>query len=261
VEPQEFKDFIDWKPVYPDSVLGKGLLYQEGKAIMYGRYKSFKSLLSLFLTLCVSDGVPWLGFDTPKGGRSTLYLQAEVPHSLMHKGFSKMWGGWTTNGARPSNPMFLWTEPYMKLDTTKGHDRLDQALSATCPELVVIDPVYRFMAGNILDPNSVRGLLDSLDGLIAKHKIALVLVAHPRKSAIDEGDWGSDDLLGSVFFSAWADSVIKVTRLTTKEGKLTNRMKVNFDVVRYAEDLLEEQEVILDESNLQFNLSKDTIQL
>lgn len=263
MEPQEFDQFQSWKPTYPDSMLGKGLLYREGKAILYGRYKSFKSMLSLWLMLCVADGVPWLGFETPSGGRSVLYVQSEVPHSLLHQRFFKMWAGWkAVNGnKRPLNLVHFGTEPYLKLDTTAGHDVLDNALTELEPSLVIMDPVYKLMSGNILDPNSVRNLLDSLDGLIAKHKFALMLIAHPRKSAIDEAEWGSDALLGSVFFSAWADSVIKVTRQVTKEGKLTNYLKLNFDVVRYAQEILEEKEVLLEEDSLQFNLTSDAIRL
>lgn len=263
VEPQEFDQFRDWKPTYPDSMLGNGLLYREGKAILYGRYKSFKSMLSLWLMLCVADGTPWLGFETPSGGRSVLYVQSEVPHSLLHQRFFKMWDGWrAVNGnKRPLNLVHFGTEPYLKLDTSGGYDTLEKVLSELEPSLVIMDPVYKLMSGNILDPNSVRALLDSLDRLIAKHKFALMLVAHPRKSAMEETEWGSDALLGSVFFSAWADSVIKVTRQTTKDGKLTNYLKLNFDVVRYAQEILEEREVLLKEDTLSFDLVGESFRL
>lgn len=257
----EFAEFEDWHPVYPASMLGRGLLYQEGKAILYGRYKSFKSLLALDLSFSVADGVPWLGFNTPAGGRNVLYVQSEVPHSLLHKRFFKMWDGRKDGSSRPVNKIYLATDPYLKLDMTAGYTLLDELIEKTEPGLVILDPVYKLMSGNILDPNSVRGLLDALDGLIAKHEVALMLIAHPRKSAMEETEWGSDDLLGSVFFSAWADSIIKVTRHVTKEGKPTNNLTVDFGIARYAEDILEEKEVVLVEDTLQFRLADSSIRL
>lgn len=261
MEVHNFREFRAWKPVYPPSMIGKGILYKEGKAMLYGRYKSFKSLLAMYLTCAASEGVPWLGYDTPEKGTKVLYLQSEMPHSLLHKTFFKMWNGWSGGGnsAEPLVIPTLATDFGLKLDMTSGFNALDKLLEEKKPSLLILDSVYKMMAGKMLDTDSVRYFLDNIDRLLYKHKFALLFLAHSRKSAMEENEWGSDDMLGSVFFSAWADSVIKVTREVTKEGKPTLNLAVDFSVVRYAEELLGEEEVVLDEKTLQFRPRGDSI--
>jgi len=254
VKVHGFREFRDWKPVYPPCIIGKGVLYKQGKAMLYGRYKSFKSLLAMYLLTAASDGVPWLGYETPSEGVSGLYVQAEMPHSLLHKTFFKMWSGWTkgANGAEPLVLPTLATDFQLRLDMPSGLETLDKLIGERKPGLVILDSVYKMMAGDMRDSDAVRHFLNNMDRLIDKHGFALLLMAHSRKSAMEENEWGSDDLLGSVFFSAWADSVIKVTRQVTREGKPTLDLTVDFSVVRYAEELLGEEEVALDEKSLQF---------
>lgn len=250
----DFREFRAWKPVYPPCVIGDGILYKEGKAFLYGRPKSFKSLLAMYLLTAASEGVPWLGHDTPEEGTKVLYVQAEMPHSLLHKTFFKMWGGWTrgTNNAEPIILPTFATDFQLRLDTTGGLKSLDKLMEEKKPGLVILDSAYKVMAGDLRDSDAVRHFLNNLDQLIEKHKIALILMAHSRKATMEENEWGSDDMHGSVFFSAWADSVIKVTREVTKDGKPTQDLTVDFSVVRYAEELLGEEEVTLDEKTLQF---------
>lgn len=253
----DFREFRAWKPVYPPCVIGKGILYKGGKAFLYGRYKSFKSLLAMYLMCAAAEGVPWLGYDTPEEGTKVVYLQSEMPHELLHKTFFKMWDGWTKgdDNAEPIILPTLATDFQLRLDTSGGLKELDKLLEEKKPGLLILDSAYKMMAGDLRDSDAVRHFLNNLDQVIEKRKVALILMAHSRKATTEENEWGSDDLLGSVFFSAWADSVIKVTREVTREGKPTLDLTVDFSVVRYAEELLGEEEVSLDEKTLQFRPS------
>ena len=231
MEPQTLSEFLDWEPEYEEAILGKGILYAGTKAIVYGRYKSMKSMLVQRLGLDVANGTPWLGIETPPKGLPVLYLQLELPHARLQKRVIAM-----SNGQRwTKEPIVFWTEHFLKLDTPLGMAKLDSHLNRWRPRLLIIDPVYKVLSGDILDAHSIQVLLDNMDKVIEKYMCSIILVSHTRKPIKDMDNGGgrsSDDLLGSVFFSAWADSVIKVEK---GDGKL----RVNFDVIRHAEEDIE----------------------
>lgn len=218
---------------------------------------------ALNLSLSLVSELPWVGFPIT-GQHKVLYLQMEIPHPLLHKRMSQMYRGWTDlypNGASIKDKFYVWTEPFLKLDTPIGFRLLDGVLDRLRPTVVLIDPLYKALTGNILDPNSVRIFVDSLDGLIAKYEFSLVLFHHTRKGTLDEqADLGTtEDMLGSAVFSWWADTIIKVTKKGEKDRKV--RLQLNFDVVRHAEDLIEPREVIFDRSDLMFYLAENVIQV
>jgi RecA-family ATPase len=255
--------FLKWEPQHPPAILGNGLLYSESKAIVYGRYKTGKSILAQQTALCIADGRPWLGFDTPEAGAPVLYLQLEIPHPLLHRRVTKMWSSWRngeSSGKPTKQPIYYWTEPYLKLDRPEGLAHLDRWLATVKPAVLIIDPVYKVMSGNMLDPNSVRALLDQLDAQIGKHHMSIIMVSHPRKSVFeDEAEWGSDDLLGSVLFSAWADTVIKVTKKGGKDKQ--DQLVLNFDVVRHATDIIDPKEVLFDRNKLLMQVAETVVQV
>ena len=94
----------------------------------------------------------------------------------------------------------------------------------------------------------MQKLVDALDILIGKFGVSVILISHTRKGMMDMGEWGSDDLIGSFVFSAWADTIIKVER---RGG---DRLGVKFDVVRHAEEELEEKEVMFNRDTLEFTV-------
>ena len=266
MEPQELSDFLKWVPQFPNAIIGNGLLYAESKAIFYGRYKSFKSMLALWTAFCIADGRPWLGFDTPNVGAPVLYLQSEIPHPLLQRRVEKMWQHWNTiHGViRPRTatlqPIYYWTEPYLKLDRSEGIALINRHVANIQPAVLIMDPVYKIMSGNILDPNSVRALLDTVDQVIGNHHISVIMIHHPRKSGLEEDmEWGSDDMLGSVLFSAWADTIVKLVRKGGKGPR--DNLTIGFEIVRHAEDLIEPKEVIFDRSTLGFIHADELIQV
>ncbi len=253
MDPQYVEDVLKWEPQYPDALIGGGILYEESRAIVYGKYKSLKSMLVMHLALSIGDGRGWLGFSTPAGGASVLYLQTEMPHRFMKRRLDGMFKDWPGDGPARHKQVAIWSEPFIKLDTSEGLALLQRHMTAFKPRLLIVDPLYKVMSGNILDPNSVRNFLDSLDKTISQFKCSVLIVSHTRKGIMDDQGWGSDDLLGSVFLSAWADSVIKVTRKEARLGSHEVPITVNFDVLRHAEEPIDEMEVMFDSKSLLFN--------
>lgn len=251
--PQSLREILDQPPNYPKTLVGGGLLYANTRMIIYGRYKSFKSMLSMDLAFALASGTSWLGFDSsPLGGSKVLYLQLELSEPLFRSRLSKTWSfremlmeGDLQKEVSERN-LHFWTQHWLKIDQPQGVAIIDHYLEEIRPDVLIIDPLYKVVTGNLLTVLDMQKLVDALDILIGKYGCSIILISHTRKGVMDMGEWGSDDLIGSFVFSAWADTVLKVER---KGG---DRLGIKFDVVRHAEEELEPKEV---------HFNKDTLEL
>ena len=248
--PQSLREILDQPISLPDALVGGGLLYAGTKMIIYGRYKSLKSMLCLDLAFSLASGEPWLGFDTPTSGSKVLYLQLEISYPLFRSRLSKSWSFRETlvedKDKVSARNLHFWTQHWLKLDQPQGISIIDHYLEEIHPDVLIIDPLYKVVTGNLLTVLDMQKLVDALDILIGKHGCSVILISHTRKGVMEMGEWGSDDLIGSFVFSAWADTVLKIER---RGG---DRLGLKFDVVRHAEEEIEPKEV-------QFN--RDTLAL
>lgn len=221
-----------------DEIIGRGVLPRGCKMVLYGQYKSKKSMFVGKMAVCIANGAPWLGFPTIRGGESVLYLQLEIPRKQLQE---RLWKISRFVQGRTKEELFIWTESFLKLDDNSGFELMRQELMETGSRVLIIDPLYKIMKGDILAASAMMLLLDTVDRLIAEFGVTVVLVSHTRKGIYEEKN--SDDLLGSVTLSAWADSVVKVER---KEDKT---LRVKFEVMRHAREDIETV-VVQDEEEL-----------
>ena len=247
--PQSLEQIMSQPPNYPKALVSGGLLFESTKMIVYGRYKSFKSMLGMDLAFSLASGEDWLGFKVPDEGVSVFYLQLEISYQLFRLRLSKTWDHRKLyyNGDKPL-PLQFWTQHWLKLDQPQGLALLDNYLTEFKPDVVIIDPLYKVVSGNLLTVLDMQRVIDALDTLIGKHGISIVVISHTRKGMLDMGEWGSDDLIGSFVFSAWADTVLKVER---RGG---DRLAIKFDVVRHAEEEIEPKEVLFNKETLELSI-------
>lgn len=278
MEPQPLREFLAWEPVPPRELIGKQVLIEDGCAIIVGRYKTFKSMLTANTALNLAQGYPVLGgLPTVEGGASTLLLQTEISHPILHSRIKPMWASiWTppaVNGATPQvqggniippesttgKQVWFWTEAYIKLDTDIGMVKLAEQIEKLQPQVVIIDPLYKVISGKMTDQDAITRLTDNLDLLRAKYHVAVILVTHtrkpPRDGEEDSGYANSDEMFGSAVFSWWPDTVIQVTR---KPNSHPDTITIRIEVSRHAREEIEKVNLRFDRKTLLF---KPDIQL
>ena len=241
-DPLELDDFLSWQPPKLVPIISDGLMYTGTRVIIYGKYKSLKSMLAMRFCVDVCRGREWLGFKTEKS--SVIYLQLEIPNQMLQKRMVKM-----ISAKEDHEKFYIWTEPTIKIDTDEGYKRIEDVIKKTHPKVLVIDPIYKILSGDMLETRHVQNLVDWIDRLITEYNMSIVLVHHTRKGLFNQQTnsfHDSDDMLGSVIFSAWADSIIKVERRQDKE------IVVRFDVVRHAEIELTPRSYDVDLNTLDF---------
>lgn len=228
MEVQSLKQLLAWQPPQTESIIGNGILLPQTRMVIYGLWKSWKSMFAQHTGFCLASGIPWLDFET--SASSVLTVQLEIPKAVFRKRVEKYAQG---NNLFPANLYYI-SQHYLKLDREFGFAALDRAVSIVRPDVLIIDPVYKVLSGNISDSYDMMKLLDNLDNLIDKHQIAIILVTHTRKPIVSESgevvDRGLEDIMGSSYLPNWLDSAVGMKVI----GQ--DLVQLSFTALRHAEE-------------------------
>lgn len=216
--------------------------------IMYGKGGLYKSLLCLHTMLALNRGENWLGYKTHKC--KVAFMTAEGCLEDLQDRASDYCNGMKVDTA--AIDCHLTVERDTKLDKGYGIQMLEQKLfSKYIPDVLIIDPIYAVTSGRMTDEYDVRKFIDEMNKLITKYQFALILVHHTRKDQIADGEiveCDEDDLMGSVVWRNWCDTIIKVSKTdrTERDGIIrvsfskcrnTRKKIVPFDVQILSEPL------------------------
>ena len=220
---------LKWEPPKVPSIIEKGILYQNTRLILFGKKKSFKSMLAIHTGFQIALGKPWFGYHTNK--RRVLIIQSEIPQFLFRERIIKYTSG---NGSKPSNIYFCY-EPYMKLDKGSGLDKFEVMVRQIKPEVVIIDPLYKALSGTIEESRFMNIFIDNMDRIIPKYNLTFIIIHHETKDIFGSSgviDRGSESAHGSMYLLNWADSILRI------EGNQSGRLEIEFTDMRHAEDEL-----------------------
>jgi hypothetical protein len=124
----------------------------------------------------------------------------------------------------PDDTMFFETTRAVRLDEPAGLAWLRRRIEAVHPDLVIIDPLAKFMVG---DENSTRDmgrLVAALDTLVEAYGIAIILVHHTGKPRETERS-GGERLRGSSALFGAVDSVLLLDRVDAEHLRLTCELR------------------------------------
>jgi len=214
-----------WQPPIQPYIIDGGILVPETKMVLFGKYATWKSMVTIHTAYTVANGKSWFGYKT--NAASTYIVQSEIPQFQNKERVTKY-----ITGNELDSP-YVWHawEPYTKLDKGFGLAELEKELERTKAKLLIIDPLYKFISGRLSDEYDIRQLLDRLDMLIPKYHITIIVVHHPRKSILVEGveiDMGGDDIYGA-YLQNWADTILKIT------SKMDAEITLHFSKTRHAQ--------------------------
>lgn len=219
-----------WKPPHQEWVI-EHVLPTQGKMLLFGPPKSWKSMLAMHTAYSVGMGWPWFGYKTSK--LRTLVAQFEISQAMYRKRVLKYKLHETEY---PGENFKVVTEHYIKFDTGYGYKQLDDIIAKEAVQLVIIDPLYKVFSGHITDPKDAQKFIDNMDLLIAKHDCSMIVIHHKRKpQVIQDGvvDRGAEEAIGSSYFGNWIDAAVSTKLLADKEGYV--EVGIRFDLIRHAE--------------------------
>jgi AAA domain/Domain of unknown function (DUF3854) len=218
--PVEFHDLMAQTFADEAHIVAGGIVTHCGLTVVGGAPKLGKSGLVEDLVILRSDGEDFLGFATTPG--RSLIFNAEIPEPELQK---RLGSKVLDRPAPPKGRVYFVTDRTLKLDQPEGLARLRQHIEQVCPDLVVIDPLARFMVG---DENSTRDMgivVAALDLLIQTYRVAIVLVHHTAKPSADGSRDGGHRLRGSSALFAAADAVLLLDKVKDGGFRLTFELR------------------------------------
>lgn len=215
------------------NIIGGGVLPQATKMLLYGKEKTKKSLVAQYIAGQVAQGLPLWGMETRRS--RTLLLQFELSSAAQQARIKKPW----SNG-------YIGSTFNLKLDTKEGGKRFSTIMDTVRPELLILDPVYKVLSGDLNDATSVQMVLDVVDDVaIERHHCAVILVHHTNRSGNMQGS-------GRLF--QWPDSVLKLVK------NAENRNTVYFEQMRHVKKQPPNIVLVFDAQTLGFESSGTLVQ-
>jgi len=241
---------ISWTPPHQPWIIDLDILIEQGTMMVYGAKETWKSMLfNMHLPYCVARGVDWFGFHTKQS--PVLVFQTEVPQVQQRKRLIK----YAMNNHITSDMVWYWSELYMKVDKGWGFSELEKEVMACQPKLLVIDPLFSSVTGNLLDDYDMGQFMDRLDSLRAKYKLAIVIVHHSRIPEHTEGvtfHYGSEELFGTSRWERWLDTIIYITKDNDDPNTQLVDLTLTFEKTRHTETKLAPMKVQVDRKTLMF---------
>lgn len=243
-------ELVSWIPPKITTLIGgphSAILVPKGKMIIYGRWGSYKSMLSLDLGMKAPWGKNWLGY--PTAGFGVYYLQIEVTNFMMQDRVITYMRG---NNILPPARFRISTQPWYKIEYDK-QNLLGLELQQHKPDLLIIDPVTKAMAGDLTNNVDAQRVCDILDTISERYNVAICLIGHIRKPSADETGVETTiemehELIGSSIFTNWADTTISL-RLTNETDDYS-AVRIDIEKHRHSHTLLKPQELIISRSDL-----------
>jgi hypothetical protein len=191
--------------VMPDQLV-EGVLHQGSKMVLASSSKAGKTWMLLDLAMSVATGKPWIKFPTCQG--RVLFLNFEIQRAFLK---SRIEALQQHKQASCLGNLDIWNLRGHLMQFSEMAVEIVRRTADRSYSLIVLDPIYKAMAGS--DENAsgnVGNLCNQLERISHRTGAAVVFAHHfpkgnqSKKSAIDR-------LSGSGVFARDADSIITLT--------------------------------------------------
>ncbi len=253
------QQLISWQPKEQHATISDGILLPETRLMIFGQAKAWKSMLALHTAFTLANGSNWFGFRTAK--TATFKYQVELPKAIDRDRVIKYAKG---ADSYPPNVFFKTPQDRVKLDTSWGiasfNKDIEEVKSRSPNQqlVVVLDPVYKLIAGHISDEYDVKKFQDNIDESKDKYGYSVIIIHHSRLTRVDASgsvvDLGAEEVMGSSYWNNWCDTMLRVKLLNPHSG--ADLVEVSFELTRNAQTDLPSFQVQWSRSNLQPTVTK-----
>lgn len=248
---ESIEELSKWQPPQHKEIIHSGILPAKGKLVLAGEESVFKTMLSICAGFRIARGELLFGFRTSKVRVGM--IQSELTKYMFRERIMQHIDG---NAAEATADIRFATELDIKLNKPVGIGQLAAATKKYSIELLIIDPLYKVLSGDVSSWLDMNKLLDNLDALCWQFGCTIWLVHHRRKHLIRDGeivDYGSDELIGSSALKDWADTIVRVERLTGDDIQLL------FPKVRNAKDIIQPVHLRFNRKDISFSVVKEAL--
>lgn len=224
--PLSLRELLDM-PEEEHDWLVPGLWERTDRLILTGYEGTGKSMLLAQFATTTAGGVhPFHGTVIDRDGHRVLVIDCENSMRQIRRRYAQLVG--TINHIRETHAMtpvdwkqqvrFVVRPDGIDLANVEEFARIEQAIAATAPDLVIAGPLYRMHRTNINDEEAARQLVDALDRLRVKYRFTLICEAHVGHVGEQQGGRKLRPT-GSSLFLRWPEFGFGIRGATGTEGQ------------------------------------------
>ncbi len=207
-------DILDL-PTEPNDYLIQKLLWRGNICFLVGAEKACKSIFTFQQAMAMTMGDYFLDtFDVARPLK-VLYAQAEgdmnETKDRILRATDKFGVKWNPDNWRHFFP------PALSLDTEQGYVDLRDRIRADefRPDVIVIDPLYMAMEGDLVDNKAARDFCRNIRRLKEEFGCAFIIVHHEHRPKLDKFkhkiEEGDNAIFGSAMWKNFASHVIRIS--------------------------------------------------
>ena len=196
--------------------LVEGFIYKKDYIMLEAEPKVGKTILAQHITSCMSKGMPFLGiYDIPKPLRVWYFATEGKEDDLKDRWYR-------INKIIPMECDNIFLIPTcFAFNSVRGITCLNEImekLKDLPPDIIIIDSVYRAIAGKLTDESVINSFHHQMAILQNEYSCAILLVHHLTKPSYNAStgkkrERGEFDGFGSVFISAAVDHVFRLEKM------------------------------------------------
>jgi RecA-family ATPase len=210
----------------PDIV--PGLIPGFGLAGLAGAPKTGKTNLGLALCAATLTGGDFLGLPTRR--TRTLFIGEEGGLAKLQSRLKTMMAAFPA-AEQADSFLGIAMRQGVRLDTPADLARLDAAVTAARPGLVILDCLVRMHRLAENDARDMASLMENLEGLAGRHRCTVLFLHHVAKMSEEGGRGYSMRGSGVLASSTEANLILRRTRTGTRlDGQLRDDRDVHIDL-------------------------------
>lgn len=193
--------------------LYEGLVPKFGFLLMYGSPGVGKTLLGMDLANAMIKGEDWMVWkNAGQAPQKVLFLSLEMNQFLLQEQYHRMTSHFPqeTIDAMDQRIRIYPLAETLPLDKPEGKKYLTQILSESDfhPDLILIDSLSELSEKSLQDDEPARNLNRFLRHVRNRYNVAVCIIHHNKKSGAHSTHSNLDDMWGSRFLGAGADSIL-----------------------------------------------------
>ena len=209
-------------PKLPDELI-HGVLRVGHKMLISGSSKAGKSFLLMELSIALSEGLDWLGFNCKKS--KILYVNLEIDAASCINRFIEIYKALKLK-PKHSNDIVIWNLRGRAMPLDKLVPKLIRKIANQGFDAVVIDPIYKVITGDENNASDMGAFSNQFDKICNETGCSAIYSHHHSKGA--QGfKKAMDRASGSGVFARDPDAQLDMIQLETSE----DFMAANADVL------------------------------
>jgi len=192
----------------PPGWIEEGILPLKSKLLLFGEPKVGKSFMAMQMGYDIAENHKWLRFNTGEQDARVLYIQAEISEIELQSRI----------GFLPSEFAYAETIHSARL-LGEQVGILTKRIEAIKPDVLILDPLYMFISGDLTEIADVTACNNVIDQIITEYDCSVIVVHHSRKPR-EESTQGIMEALGSIAITAFYDSILWFEKLNNEASLL-----------------------------------------